>query len=60
MVKKSKRRAPVDTGKLASFGSALDECGFKPLGRRVKAKVGVNRYPLRTPSKDSSNAQRQE
>jgi hypothetical protein len=29
-----------------SFGSALDEVGFKPLGRRIKARSGVNSAPL--------------
>ncbi|MDW9481830.1 hypothetical protein GOB57_24585 [Sinorhizobium meliloti] len=34
-----------------SFGSALDEVGFKPLGRRIKIKKGVDQTPLRRPVK---------
>lgn len=30
-----------------SFGSALDEVGFKPIGRRIKIGQGVDSQPLR-------------
>jgi hypothetical protein len=60
MAKKTTRSASVITGKPASFGSALDECGFKPLGRRVKVKVGLNRSPLRTPSKPKAAVEQPE
>jgi hypothetical protein len=59
MVKKSKHHRLVNAGKLASLGSALDESEFKPLGRRVKVKVGVDQYPLRMPTKAHGTAERQ-
>ncbi|WP_426127626.1 hypothetical protein [Pararhizobium sp. PWRC1-1] len=59
MVTESKRHPLVNAGKLASFGSALDEGEFNPLGRRVKVKVGVDRYPLRMPAKPHGTAEQQ-
>jgi hypothetical protein len=59
MVTKSKRHPVVNAGKLASFGSALDEGEFKPLGRRLKVKVGVEQYPLRMPTKPHGPAEQQ-
>lgn len=32
-----------------SLGSALDEIGFKPLGRRIKIKPGIKGTQLRKP-----------
>lgn len=59
MVTKSKRHPLVNAGKLASFGSALDEGAFKPRGRRRKVKVGVGQYLLRMPTKAHGTADRQ-
>ncbi|MBY3155212.1 type II toxin-antitoxin system Phd/YefM family antitoxin [Rhizobium laguerreae] len=39
-----------------SFGSALDEVGFKPLGRRIKVRKGVDGPALRRPRKVTKNA----
>lgn len=41
-----------------SLGSALDEIGFKPLGRRVKIKAGINQAQLRKPLSDSASGER--
>ncbi len=41
-----------------SLGSALDEIGFKPLGRRVKVKAGINQTQLRKPLSDSTPGER--
>lgn len=41
-----------------SLGSALDEIGFKPLGRRVKVKAGINQTQLRKPLSDSASGER--
>ncbi|MDX0405516.1 hypothetical protein GOL96_21970 [Sinorhizobium medicae] len=38
--KKTRRKEP-------SLGSALDEVGFKPLGRRIKIKQGIDQVKLR-------------
>jgi antitoxin (DNA-binding transcriptional repressor) of toxin-antitoxin stability system len=34
-----------------SFGSALDEMGFQPLGRRITVRKPRNHVPLKRPSK---------
>jgi hypothetical protein len=39
-----------------SFGSALDEVGFKPLGRRIKVRPGVDGPALRRPRKATKTA----
>lgn len=39
------------SAKNMSFGSALDEVGFAPLGRRIKIRPGVDQPPLRRPGK---------
>nr|WP_250808495.1 hypothetical protein [Neorhizobium tomejilense] len=39
-----------------SFGSALDEVGFKPLGRRIKVRSGVNSVPLNRPATKSARS----
>lgn len=38
--KKTRRKEP-------SLGSALNEVGFKPLGRRIKIKQGIDQVKLR-------------
>ena len=38
-----------ESSKAMSLGSALDDIGFKPLGRRIKVKPGINRTQLRKP-----------
>jgi hypothetical protein len=60
MVKKARRRAPANPGKLASFGSALDGCRFQVLGRLMGFKICVNQDPLRMPSKPGDTAERPE
>lgn len=42
--------------KTQSFGSALDEVGFKPLGRRIKVGAGVGRAALRRPASKVAKA----
>lgn len=39
------------SAKNMSFGSALDEVGFAPLGRRIKIRQGIDQPPLRRPGK---------
>lgn len=39
------------SAKNMSFGSALDEVGFAPLGRRIKIKPGIDQPQLRRPGK---------
>ncbi|MBB3979740.1 hypothetical protein GGQ64_004985 [Rhizobium azooxidifex] len=41
--RKPQRKAVRET----SLGRALDEIGFKPLGRRIKIKQGVDQVKLR-------------
>jgi hypothetical protein len=38
------KEKPADSGR--SFGSALDDLDFRPLGRRVRAKKGVVKTQL--------------
>lgn len=40
-------RAKQKSAKEMSLGSALEEIGFKPLGRRVKIKPGIDQTQLR-------------
>lgn len=51
------RRKPKPA-KETSFGSALDEVGFKPLGRRVKIKAGINQTQIRKPSSENATGER--
>ncbi|WP_161952202.1 MULTISPECIES: hypothetical protein [unclassified Ensifer] len=51
------RRKPK-SAKETSLGSALDEIGFKPLGRRVKIKAGINQTQLRKPLADNASGER--
>jgi hypothetical protein len=41
-----------------SFGSALDDVDFKPLGRRVVVKRGVDGPPLRISRNDDGEKER--
>lgn len=41
----------------SSFGSALDEIGFRPLGRRIKIQTGVDYAELKTGSRGSDQKQ---
>jgi hypothetical protein len=41
-----------------TVGSALDEIGFKPLGRRIKIKAGINQTQLRRIAPQESTASR--
>lgn len=41
----------------SSFGSALDEIGFKPLGRRIKIQTGVDYAELKTSGRGSDQRQ---
>ncbi|MDX3927842.1 MAG: hypothetical protein QHC90_18780 [Shinella sp.] len=50
------RRKPK-SAKENSLGSALDEIGFKPLGRRVKIKAGINQTQLRKPLSDTASGE---
>ncbi len=47
MTKSSRFRRRQEVKKFPSFGSVLDEIGFKPLGRRVRIKASGTRPPLR-------------
>ncbi|CDZ32772.1 Hypothetical protein NGAL_HAMBI1146_00330 [Neorhizobium galegae bv. officinalis] len=49
MAKPVKRSIRVKTSKNVSLGSCLDEVGFKPLGRRIKIKAGIDQPPLNKP-----------
>lgn len=60
MVKKSNRQITAEAAKPPSFGSALDEGGFKPLGGRIKLKVGVDHAKLRRPPKIPHTTERQD
>jgi hypothetical protein len=60
MVKLSTRPPRSIHGKLASFGSAIYASDFKPLGRRIKLKVGVDHPPLRRPLRIQGTAKRQD
>ncbi len=51
------RRKPK-SAKEPSLGSALDEIGFKPLGRRVKIKAGIDHVKLRKPLSDNASGER--
>lgn len=42
MAKRSKTRLTKSATYAGSLGAALDEVGFKPLGRRIKVKAGVS------------------
>jgi hypothetical protein len=44
------------SAKNMSFGSALDEVGFAPLGRRIKIRQGIDQSPLRRPGKVKATA----
>jgi hypothetical protein len=46
--------------KETSLGSALDEIGFKPLGRRVKIKAGINQTQLRRPLSANASGERRD
>jgi hypothetical protein len=46
------------SSKAMSFGSALDEVGFTPLGHRIKIKTGVDQASLRRHRKPKSDAPR--
>lgn len=46
-----RKKGPEEDGKELSLGSALDEIGFKPLGRRVTIGERAERKPL-TPHVD--------
>jgi hypothetical protein len=51
MAKASKRGNRAKKAPVASLGSALDEIGFKTLGRRIKIRTGVDQPRLtRRPS----------
>lgn len=41
MAKQSKTRLTKSATYVGSLGAALDEIGFRPLGRRIKVKAGV-------------------
>lgn len=55
MARPSRRKRK--SAKEHSLGSALEEIGFKPLGRRIKIKAGINQTKLRKPL--SANASRE-
>lgn len=47
MARPSHRKPQRNSVRETSLGSALDEIGFKPLGRRIKIKVGIDQGKLR-------------
>lgn len=51
-------RPTPKSAKEPSLGSALDEIGFKPLGRRVKIKAGINQTQLRKSLSESAAGER--
>ncbi|WP_337182181.1 hypothetical protein [Shinella sp.] len=51
------RRKPK-SAKATSLGSALDEIGFKPLGRRVKIKAGIDQVKLLKPLSNDASGER--
>ncbi len=46
MAKPSNRRIRAVASRKVSFGSGLDEIGFKPLGRRIEIRAGIDHLPL--------------
>jgi len=56
MARPSRRKTQRKAAKETSLGSALDEIGFEPLGRRVKIKVGINQTQLRRPLPRNASA----
>ena len=50
MARPSKRGNRAKKAPAASLGSALDEIGFKPLGRRIKIKASIDQPRLTRPS----------
>ncbi len=56
MVKTSKRKIIAQAGKVASLGSILNETRFRPLGRRMKVKVGLDQPPLPSALERNSSA----
>lgn len=49
MTRLPRRKAQQKSANETSLGFVLDKMGFKPLGRRVKIKPGVNQAKLRRP-----------
>ncbi len=47
MARPSRRKPQRKSARESSLGSALDEIGFEPLGRRIKIKVGIDQVKLR-------------
>jgi hypothetical protein len=58
MARPSRRKRK--SAKKTSRGSALDEIGFKPLGRRVKIKAGINQTQLRKPLSANASGERRD
>ena len=49
MARLTRRNPQLKAAKEGSLGSALDAIGFKPLGRRIKIKAGIDQGKLRRP-----------
>lgn len=47
MKKLKKHRTKRQPRTAKSFGSALNDIGFKPRGRRIFVRAGLDRLPLR-------------
>lgn len=60
MARPSRHRAKPRSAKETSLGVSLDEIGFKPLGRRIKVKAGVNQTPLRRPLSANASGEKQD